>query len=107
MRSLLVPVLAVVTLAGCGSETHAAALASAECASAVHDELGLAESDTSLRTSDVTVDGDDDERRVAGRWEVAGGGHGEFRCVAVPDDSDRLRGLRVTDLDVFRARDPG
>ena len=107
MRTLLVSVLAVFTLAGCGADTHAAALASAECASAVHDDLGLAESDTSLRTSDVTVGGDDDERRVAGRWEVPDGREGEFTCVVVPDDSNRLRGLRVTDLDVFRARDPG
>jgi hypothetical protein len=107
MRAILVSALAAVCLAGCGSATHAAALASAECTSAVHDDLGLAESDTSLRTSEVTVDGDDDERRVAGRWEVPDGGHGEFTCVVVPDDSDQLRGLRVTDLKVFRARDPG
>jgi hypothetical protein len=107
MRTVLVSALAAVSLAGCGAGTHAAALAAAECASAIHDELGLAESDTGLRTSNMTVDGDGDERRVAGRWDVPDGGQGEFTCVVVPDDSDKLRGLRVADLHVLRARDPG
>jgi hypothetical protein len=108
MRILVVSLLLGTCLAACGEpETDAAAVAAAKCASAVHDELGLAESDTSLDTSDVGVTGDDAERRVEGRWQVSDGGSGRFTCVVVPDESDKLRGLRVTDLDVLRARDAG
>jgi hypothetical protein len=105
MRALVVAAVAVVSLAGCAPDLTAAELATAKCAHAVHDELGLTEAET-VRTSDVTVEGDDDERRLTGRWEVADAGYGEFDCVVVPDESDELRGLRVTELDVRQARDP-
>ena len=108
MRILVVSLLLMTGLAACGEDdTDAAAVAAAECASAVHDELGLEETDTSLGTSDVSVTGDDAERRVEGRWNVPDAGEGEFTCVVVPEASAEPRGLRVTDLDVWRARDPG
>jgi hypothetical protein len=108
MRILVVSLLLVTGLAACGEkDTDTAALAAAECASAVHDELGLEETDTSLDTSDVGVTGDDARLRVEGGWQVPDGGSGRFTCVVVPDESDELRGLRVSDLDVRRARDAG
>ncbi len=111
MRALLVAALAGISLAACAQPTTTAGeldgaeLAAAECASAVHDDLGLSEAER-VSTSEVTVEGDDDERRVSGRWEVTDAGYGEYDCVVVPDEADELRGLRVTELEVRRARDP-
>jgi hypothetical protein len=105
MRSAVAPALAVVCLAACGTDGGPEEPAAAECAGAVREDLGLAESQT-VRTSDVTVEGDAPERRLTGRWEVADGGNGTFTCVVVGDDGDQPEGLRVTDLQVRRARDP-
>jgi hypothetical protein len=101
MRIVVLAVLTVAALAGCGPDLDAAALAAAKCSGALHGELGLAENEH-VETSDVLVTGDDAERQVSGRWTEAGSGDGEFTCVVVPDASDELRGLRVTDLSVQR-----
>jgi hypothetical protein len=108
MRTLVGVGLAIVVLAACGeTDTRAAALATATCTGAVHDELDLPDGEP-VRSQDVTVQRDADEQRVTGLWEAAvGAGFGEFTCVVVPDDSDELRGLRVTDLEVRRGRAPG
>jgi hypothetical protein len=98
MRIVVLSVLAGVALAGCGADTDAAELAAAKCSGALHEELGLDEGEH-VDTSDVRVTGDD-ERRVSGRWTGTAAGQGEFSCVVVPDASDELRGLRVTDLSV-------
>jgi hypothetical protein len=58
--------------------------------------------DESIRTSDMRVTEDDDGLRVTGRWSSAAASEGEFSCLVVPDASDELRGLRVTDLSVQR-----
>lgn len=105
MRALVVTVIAAAGLAACGSESGPAEFAAAKCASAVHDELGLTDGAT-VRTSDVTVEGDDDERRLTGRWEATDAGSGEYECVVVPDETDELRGLRVTLLEVRQTPGP-
>jgi hypothetical protein len=104
MRSLLVVAIAVVALAGCGGDTEDAERAVAECANAVHDDLELLDGQH-VRTSDVGVEGEDADWRMTGRWEVADAGGGEFTCVVVPDEDDELRGLRVTEIEVWEARD--
>ena len=76
-----------------------ALFASAECGSALHDELGLSEDDTGPRTQ-TEVTGDDEPRRVEGVWTHVDLGQGSFSCTVVPDASDELRGLRVTALAV-------
>jgi hypothetical protein len=106
MRPLLVAAVAAAALAGCGSDaTGPAELAAAKCTSAVHHDLGLRDGET-VRTDDVAFEGDDDERRLTGRWEAADAGSGDFDCVVVPDESDDLRGLRVTELEVRRTQEP-
>jgi len=99
MRIVVLSVLAGVALTGCGPDLDAAELAAAKCSGALHEELGLGEGEH-VDTSDVRVTGDDDERRVSGRWTGTAAGQGEFSCVVVPDASDELRGLRITDLSV-------
>lgn len=107
MRPFLVAAAAgtaVLALAGCGTDTSDAERAVAECAHAVHEDLELLEEQT-VRTRDVGVEGADADWRMTGRWEVSGAGGGEFTCVVAPDEDDELRGLRVTELQVWEARD--
>jgi hypothetical protein len=101
MRIVALSVLAVAALTGCGPDLDAAAVAAAKCSGALHGELGLGDGEH-VDTSDISVTGDDDERRVSGRWTDSRARKGEFSCVVVPDASDELRGLRVTDFAVQR-----
>ena len=110
MRAVVVAALLGVSLTACGerattADLTAAELAAAECGTAVREDLALAEGDA-FTTSDVAVEEEGEARRVTGRWEVTDAGYGEFDCVVVSDESDERRGLRVTELDVRRARDP-
>jgi len=100
MRIVLVAVLVVAALAGC-SDLHGAELAAAECGSAVRDDLDLPGNE-SMQTSDMQVAKEDEGLRVTGRWSSTTPAEGEFSCVVVPDATDELRGLRVTDLSVQR-----
>ena len=112
MRALVVAALLGIGLAGCASDPTsdatadltAAELAAAECGTAVREDLALADGDP-FGTSDVTVEEEGEAHRVTGRWQVTDAGFGEFDCVVVPDDTE-LRGLRVAELEVRRARDP-
>lgn len=110
MRSFLVAAgaaVAAVGLGGCGdADLTDAERAVAECANAVHEDLDLLDGQT-VRTRDVGVGlgAEGTEGRMSGRWEVAGVGRGEFTCLVVPDEDDELRGLRVTELQVWVARD--
>jgi hypothetical protein len=101
VRAVLAPALVLVAIAasGCGADTDAAARASAECNSALHDELGLSENETGPRTR-TQVTGDDERRQLAGVWTHVEVGEGSFSCTVVPDADDELRGLRVAALAV-------
>ena len=101
MRRGAVALLLLTGLTGCGPDTDAAALASAECGSALHDELGLSEDDGGVQTR-TQVTGDDERRHVEGTWTHAAAGEGSFTCDVVSDAGDDLRGLRVARLDVER-----
>ena len=120
MRAVVAAALLGVALAGCAQggtaadptpadrtavDPKAVELATAECGTAVREDLSLTEGEP-FSTSDVAVEEEGEAHRVTGRWEVTGGGYGEFDCVVVPDESDELRGLRVTELEVRQARDP-
>jgi hypothetical protein len=99
VRALLALAFVAAATTGCGADTDAAARASAECGSALHDQLGLSENDTAPRTqSEVT--GDDERRKVEGVWTHVDVGEGSFSCTVVSDGSDELRGLRVAALAV-------
>ena len=102
MRRAAIAVVALALLSACGADTDAAARASAECDSALHDELGLSEHETGPQTR-TEVTGDDEGRHVEGTWTSAAAGEGSFSCDVVPDAGDELRGLRVTRIDVQRA----
>ena len=93
--------LALVT--GCSNRLESAELAAAKCTRAVSLELGLPEGDTTLNLTGVLVEGTDAERTVEGRWVHPNEGEGPFTCVVVPDAADKLRGLRVTSVDVQAA----
>jgi hypothetical protein len=121
MRALVAAGLLGMCLAGCGqgggtgedrpaanltaADLTAAERAAAECGAAVREGLVLAESEP-FSTRDVAVEKEGEAHRVTGRWEVTDAGYGTFDCVVVPDETDELRGLRVTELEVRRARDP-
>lgn len=95
--------VALLVLSGCSDDLDAAALATAKCTNAVHGDLGLPESDTSLDTDEVFVQGSDPERTVTGQWTHPAKGSDLFTCSVVPDPADKLRGLRVTRIDVQSA----
>ncbi len=98
-RAAVTAGLVLLALAGC-ADTEGATRASAECGSALHDELGLTENQTGPRTK-TEVTGDDEGRHVEGTWTSGDGEQGAFTCDVVADDHS-LRGWRVTDLDVER-----
>lgn len=90
----------LLALTACADGLDEAAVAAAKCASAVHGELGLSNTDTSLDTTEIQVHGSASERTVTGRWSHSAEGAGGYTCVVVPDASDKLRGLRVISLKV-------
>jgi hypothetical protein len=98
-RPVALCLVATALLAGC-ADLDGAARASAECGSAVHDDLGLGENDTALHTDTEVVESGDG-RHVNGSWTHPDEGQGTFSCDVVPDQH-RLRGWRVTGLDVER-----
>lgn len=87
-------------LSGCSDDLDAAAFATAKCTNAIHGDLGLPESDTSLDIDEVFVQGSDVERTVTGQWTHPAKGGGLFTCSVVPDPTEKLRVLRVTRIDV-------
>ena len=91
--------------AGCGPNLDRAAIAAAKCSLPVDQRLGIPTSETAER-SDVRVTG----IVLAGRSGVPsakrnGAEYGTpFLCEVAPDPSDKLRGLKVTHLEVGRSR---
>jgi hypothetical protein len=86
---------------GCTSHRdHAAELAAAKCGSALHDALRLSAFDTGPSRSKVRVSAISGGRRVTGMFAESDGLARSFVCEVAPDRFDKLRGLRVTRLDL-------
>jgi hypothetical protein len=94
---------AALGLGACSSEAaDRAAVASAKCSLPVAEKAGLPE-DAHPRKDAVKVeDLGKGSYRVTGRMGVVGAEHGSvnFVCEVAPDDSNKLRGIKVTRLEV-------
>jgi hypothetical protein len=101
--------------AGCGPNLDRAAIAAAKCSLPVDQRLGIPTSETAERSDVRVTDLGSGRYRVtgivlAGRSGVPsakrnGAEYGTpFLCEVAPDPSDKLRGLKVTHLEVGRSR---
>lgn len=104
LRTLLLApaflIAALLTACSASDVTRDASIAIAKCTNALRLDLGLEDGDNALRTVQVEVTGSRAEgQKVTGEYEHRGV-VGSFLCSVVPDEADRLRGLRVTRLAV-------
>jgi hypothetical protein len=93
-------IAALLTACSASDATRDAAIPAAKCTSALRQDLGVTDGDNGLRTVGVEVTGGRSEGpKVTGDYEHRGA-VGSFLCSVAPDEADRLRGLRVTRLEV-------
>ncbi len=89
-------------LASCGSGEDRAAVAAAKCSVPVSEKAGFPEDALPEYDAQQVEDLDEGRYRVTGTSTVVDGVSKtvEFVCEVAPDDSDKLRGFKVTRLDV-------
>ena len=102
-HGVFLALIALLLVAGCGNGTQdRAGLAAAKCSAPVAQRLDPSDSiQVQVQATDTQVtDLGNGRFQVTGTATVMGRGLFSYTCDVVPDPSDKLRGFRVTELQV-------